>query len=65
MDNFKENNYKTLLEVDGQQYITVKEHEKILKEIINAQITAALSGVSGALNNLEKATQDFENKVLK
>lgn len=41
------NNYKTLREIDGQQYITVAEHEQIVQ----------------TLTNLGKAVQDIQTSM--
>lgn len=57
--------YKTLREVDGVQYITVKEHEEIVGNLLSAQVKSALNSVENAFDSLRKTTQDFENKLLK
>lgn len=46
--------YKTLREIDGVQYITVKEHEEII---------GTLTGLLGAVNNLQASLRSLESSA--
>lgn len=55
------NQYKTLREIDGEQYITVAEHEEIVKNM--GDILKALTDARAAVQNLGKATSGLVSSL--
>lgn len=55
------NQYKTLRQIDGQDYITVTEHEEIVKSI--GDFMKALRDAQTAVQDLGKWTSDLASTV--
>ena len=55
------NQYKTLKQIDGQEYITVAEHEEIVKSI--GDFMKALQDTQVAVQDLGKWTSDLASSV--
>ena len=55
------NTYKTLKEIDGQQYITVAEHEEIVKGLGN--FLKAIQDAQAAVADLGKVTSGLASTV--
>ena len=55
------NQYKTLKQIDGQDYITVAEHEEIVKNI--GDFMKALRDAQTAVQDLGKWTSDLASSV--
>ena len=55
------NRYKTLKQIDGQEYITVAEHEEIVKSI--GDFMKALRDTQTAVQDLGKWTSDLASSV--
>ena len=55
------NRYKTLKQIDGQEYITVAEHEEIVKSI--GDFMKALRDAQTAVQDLGKWTSDLTSSV--
>lgn len=55
------NQYKTLKQIDGQEYITVAEHEEIVKSV--GDFMKALQDTQIAVQDLGKWTSDLASSV--
>ena len=53
--------YKTLKQIDGQDYITVAEHEEILTKV--ADVLKAINDAKAAVSSLGKATAGLASSV--
>ena len=56
-------NYRTLKEIDGQEYISVQEHEEILSKYTN--LTTALSDLQAAVGGLGNPMQQLVSSINK
>lgn len=56
-------NYRTLKEIDGQNYISVQEHEEILSKYTN--LTTALSDLQAAVGGLGNPMQQLVSSINK
>lgn len=55
------NQYKTLKTIDGQDYITVAEHEEILTKV--ADVLKAINDAKAAVSNLGRMTSGLASSV--
>lgn len=53
--------YKTLREIDGQQYISLAEHEEIVKSV--GDLLKALRDVQSTVGDVRKATTGLASIV--